>query len=97
MRENLTTCKMADYIIKKVDKKVSRVLYLSGDVNPDYLRCLLLHGFKEKLGIECDDYPKVPHIYKASYTNYKNLYGKGITYTNLLEPKLHIEKSEWGI
>ena len=34
--------------------------------------------------INCYDYPKIPHIYKSDKINYKKLYGKGITYTNLL-------------
>jgi hypothetical protein len=37
----------------------------------------------------CHDYPKVPHIYKSNDINYSNLYGKGITYTNLLDSTLH--------
>jgi hypothetical protein len=41
------------------------------------------------LGINCHDYPKIPHIYKSTDINYYNLYGKGISYTNLLEQSLH--------
>ena len=89
-RQHLTTSKMAKYILKKTNFiNVSNILYLSGDTNPDYLRCLTLHGFKELFGVNCHDYPKIPHIYKSDNIIYKNLYGKGITYTNLLEPILH--------
>lgn len=52
------------------------------------VRCLTLHGFKTLLGSDCHDYPKIPHLYK-SYENYSLLYGKGITYTHLLEDNLH--------
>jgi hypothetical protein len=86
----LTTEKMVDYILKKSNcENVSKILYLSLDINPDYLRCVTLHGFKTLFGVNCHDYPKIPHIYKSDSINYKNLYGKGITYTNLLEQNLH--------
>lgn len=88
MRNHLTTSKMAKYILNPVKKLVSSVLYLSGDSSPDYLRCITLHGFKTVFGSRCHDYPKVPHIYKSSTINYSQLYGKGITYTNLLEPDM---------
>lgn len=90
MRQHLTTKNIAKYILSKIDNSnISKILYLSGDINPDYLRCLTLHGFKELFGIECHDYPKIPHIYKSTNINYNSLYGKGITYTNLLNKNLH--------
>jgi hypothetical protein len=86
--EHLTTDKMAEYILEKANlKNVKRVLYLSGDTTPDYLRCLTLHGFKTLLGYSCHDYPNVPHIYKSANIDYSSLYGKGITYANLLGPE----------
>ena len=53
------------------------------------MRCVTLHGFKSLIGVQCHDYPKIPHIYKSPHINYASLYGKGITYTNLLDPALH--------
>lgn len=86
----LTTEKMVTYILEKTNfKSATKILYLSGDVGPDYLRCVTLHGFKSLFGRDCHDYPKVPHIYKLEKIDYNSLYGKGITYTNLLEPILH--------
>lgn len=86
MKEHLTTQKMAEYVLEKTrHKNVSNILYLSGNTHPDYLRCLMLHGFKEKFGENCHDYPKIPHIYKSEPNNYSMLYGKGVTYTNLLD------------
>jgi len=86
----LTTDKMAEYILKKTNfGSVKKILYLSGNLGPDYLRCMTLHGFKSLFGSDCHDYPKVPHIYKFNNINCKSMYGKGITYTNLLDPKLH--------
>lgn len=89
-RSNLTTVKMAQYILNMTNNSnVSNILYLSQDTSPDYLRCLTLHGFKELFGKSCHDYPKVPHIYKSDSIDYSKLYGKGITYTNLLDYGLH--------
>jgi hypothetical protein len=88
-RKYLTTEAMARSVLltaKMTDAQ--RVLYLSGDASPDYLRCLTLHGLKTIFGTDCHDYPKIEHIYKTS-TDYRRLYGKGITYTNLLESQLH--------
>ena len=86
----LTTDKIVEYILKKTNaENVSKILYLSGNTNPDYLRCITLHGLKTVFGNMCHDNPKIPHIYKSESINYKNLYGKGITYTNLLEQTLH--------
>jgi FkbM family methyltransferase len=89
-KKHLITNKMANYILEKTNNLgVTRILFLSGCVNPDYLRCVTLQGFKEIMGVNCHDYPKVPHIYKSNTINYYDLYGKGISYTNLLESKLH--------
>ena len=89
----LTTEKMAEYILQKigVENKVTKILYLSGDTQPDYLRCTTLHGFKTLIGSNCHDYPKIEHIYKSKNIDIKNLYGKGISYTNLLDPEFHNE------
>jgi hypothetical protein len=93
MQKYLTTDKMAQYILQKTNfENISKVLYLSGDTNPDYLRCVTLHGFKTLFGSNCHDYPKIPHIYKSNNIEYKNLYGKGYSYTNLLEPELRNDK-----
>jgi len=92
-REHLTTKHIANYILNITNNKfVKNILYLSGDTSPDYLRCVTLHGFKTIFGSNCHDYPKVPHIYKSNEINYSRLYGKGITYTNLLEQHLHIHE-----
>jgi len=92
-RNYLTTSKIANYILQKTNyQSVSRILYLSGDLNPDYLRCLLLHGFKELFGSNFHDYPKIPHMYKSNTIHLSNLYGKGMSYANLLEDILHDNK-----
>jgi hypothetical protein len=89
-RNHLTTNKMAKYILHKSHfENISNVLFLSDYLRPDYLRCSILHGFKQIFGEKCHDYPKIPHIYKSNDINFNNLYGKGFTYTNLLDPILH--------
>jgi hypothetical protein len=75
--------------LKKANCNVKNILYLSGDIQPDYLRCATLHGFKEIFGNLCHDYPKIPHIYKSQPIQYSSYYGKGISYTNLLDPSFH--------
>ncbi len=90
LHAHLTTRKMAEYVLEKAGKKdVTRVLFLSERTDPDYLRCLTLHGFKTLLGAGCHDYPKIPHIYKDAGIAYDQLYGRGMTYTNLLDAELH--------
>lgn len=87
-KEHLTTKKMAQYVLSQIGKKTAKILYLSGDPSPDYLRCLTLHGLKELIGSDCHDYPKIEHIYKSNI-NVNKLYGKGMSYSNLLDQSLH--------
>jgi hypothetical protein len=85
-KQNLTTEKIARYILKTCGKSDAKnILVLSGNTDCDYLRCLTLHGLKIILKEKCHDYPVVPHIYKC-YIDEKKLYGKGFTYSNLLDP-----------
>lgn len=91
----LTTTKMAKYVLQKIHKEnTKKILYLSGEIKPDYLRCSILHGLKTIFGTDCHDYPKIPHIYKLDNYDYSSLYGKGISYTNLLDPKLHDDQRD---
>ena len=90
-REHLTTKAMATYVLKTSGNQDARsILYISQDPCSDYLRDLLLHGFKELLGSRCHDSPRIPFL----YTDYpesevSKLYGKGMSYTRLLDPKDH--------
>ena len=87
-KNNLTTIKIAEYILNKTNNNnVNKILYLSDSSMPDYLRCLTLHGFKEKFLSNCHDYIKVEHLYKniKHNFNYENMSSKGFTYSNLLE------------
>ena len=89
-KENLTTKNIAKYILNSTNNlNAKNILFLSVSTYPDYLRCLTLHGFKELFGKNCHDYPKVTHIYKNENYSYNTLYGKGFTYSNLLDNTLH--------
>jgi hypothetical protein len=88
-RDYLTTEKMATYLLQTATRlKVNKVLFLSGEIQPDYQRCLTLHGLKMLLGKNCFDYPKITHLYK-DYVGANTLYGKGMTYSNLLDISYH--------
>ena len=92
-KEHLTTTAMAKYILKTTSNEdVKKILYLSQDISPDYLRCLTLNGFKKLFGQECHDYPKIPHIYKCN-DGWK-YYGRGYSYTNILDYSLHNDKND---
>ena len=86
----LTTENMAKYVLDVTEhSEKTNILYLSSHILPDYQTCLLLHGFKSLFGNKCHDFPKVSHLYKNKNINYSFYYGKGFTYTNLLEDELH--------
>jgi hypothetical protein len=96
VKSHLTTDKMAEYILREIGFNIKetltppRILFLSPNADPDYLRCLTLHGFKTLLGASCHDFPMVSHLYKnIKGMNYDSLYGKGFTYTQLLERNEH--------
>lgn len=90
LKNNLTTRAMAKYVLDRTQfTDVKSVLFISGNLYPDYLRCLMLHGFKELFGAKCHDFPKVPHMYKGENIDYTKLYGMGMSYSNTLEQDLH--------
>jgi hypothetical protein len=85
LRAYLTTKKVSMSILERTGhKKATSILFLSGCIRPDYLRCLTLHGLKRCIGSKCHDYPKLPHMYTTF--NGGNLYGRGFSYSKLLEP-----------
>jgi hypothetical protein len=85
-KNHLTTKNMARYLLEQINYKGrGNILFLSYDVAPDYLRCLTLIGLKELFPYTVVDFPKIEHI----YTNYPKkshlLYGKGFSYTKIIE------------
>jgi hypothetical protein len=89
-RAHLTTKAMASYMLHAAGfGQAKSVLYLSGALEPDYLRCLTLHGLKEIFKGACHDYPAVPHLYTDCETPSDKLYGRGFTYSKLLDKSVH--------
>jgi len=87
-KDHLTTEQMVKYVLDKLKiKKVAKVLFLNRATNYQNIRCLLLHGFKKLLNDDCHEFPQVKHLYKAS----NQAYGKGFTYTNLLNDSYYDE------
>lgn len=85
-RKYLTTRAMANYLLNTIHyEETGKILYLSYDLWPDYMRCLLLTGLKEIFTDKVVDYPKVEHIYKNYSGNIQGLAGKGMTYTKNIE------------
>lgn len=95
LRNNLTTEHIANYIIKStINITTPKILYLSGDSYPDYLKNLILHGFKNIYKTDFHDYPKIKHMYSDFIGNRRNLYGKGFTYSKTINSELFLDLSE---
>lgn len=85
-RKHLTTKAMANYVLTTSGYSgEGKILFLSNDINPDYMRCCLLEGLKQNLGTRVVDVPKIPHIYKSYTGDIKRLYGRGFSYSKLLD------------
>jgi hypothetical protein len=83
-RTHLTCRAMAQYVFDTVGfSNPKRVLFLSGETRPDYLRCLTLIGMKQILGSNCAESVCIPHIYE-DYPKDVALYSKGFTYSRIL-------------
>jgi len=92
-REYLTTKQMASYVLKTVNYSGNgNILYLSQDPSPDYMRCLMLIGFKELFQNRVVDIPKIEHIYLSYPGNIQNLYGRGMTYSKIV-PDLPVDRT----
>jgi hypothetical protein len=86
LREYLTTEKVSLSILQRTGNTNGKILFLSGCIRPDYLRCLTLHGLKCLIGVKCHDYPRLPHMYSDFYGG--PLYGNGFSYSKLLDPSM---------
>lgn len=87
-RKYLTTKQIAKYILDTVNYSgKGKILFLSGSVEPDYLRCTTLIGLKELLGNRIVDVPKIQHIYRSYSGNIEVLYGRGMSYTKIIDDR----------
>ena len=95
-KEHLSSESIAKYFLDQIGfENGDSILYLSGDLSPDYLRCLMLIGLKNVIGNEVVDFPIVEHIYSSTQCDIKKLYGKGFSYTKIVEiPPLRKSPSE---
>ena len=90
-RRHCTTRAMAQYVLDTIGhSSAKRVLYLSEQPTPDYLREMLLIGFKELLGKGCAESVVPPYIYN-DYGDTSHLYGRGFSYTNTVPATLKPE------
>ena len=84
-RQHLTTETIANYVLQKTGhENINNILYI-GTEKPDYLSTLVLHGLKLKYGTNCHDIPRQDHIYKTDHGDISAIWGKGISYSKLLE------------
>lgn len=92
-RQHLTTRRMAEYVLNTVKYSgEGKILFLSKDPYPDYMRCCTLIGLKEVLGSRVVDVPKIEHIYKNYPKDVRELYGKGFSYSKIVDD-LFIDRS----
>ena len=85
-RKHLTTKNMAQYLLKKVNYHgTGNVLFLTSTAAPDYLPDSILAGLKELLQERIIDVPKIDYIYKTYTKNIQDLYGKGMTYSKIID------------
>lgn len=84
-RNNLSCIECAKYILNATNNNnCKKVLFLSDNTSPDYLREMVLIGFKELFKKDCYDYLKIPYLYKSYNLPISDLYGRGMTYTKNL-------------
>lgn len=85
-KQYLTTRSMATYFLQKIRYTGNGpILFLGTNDAEDYLKLCLLIGLKEIYNEKIVDYPKIPYIYTNYAGDTKKLYGKGFTYTKIIE------------
>jgi hypothetical protein len=91
IKQYCTNIAMAKYTLDVLRKNTlilsKKILFLSPDIHPDYMKSTILPGYIHLLGRDnAIDYPKLDHIYKSyNKNNLNQLYGKGITYTRIID------------
>lgn len=84
-KEHLTTEAMARYMLEQIGYKgEGKILFLSKEVSPDYMRECVLTGLKQIFGTRVVDVPKIDYLY-TNYGDVSKLYGKGFSYSKVLE------------
>ena len=94
-RNNLTCIECARLILNRTNNNnCHKVLFLSDNTSPDYLREMVLIGFKELLKDGCYDFNKIPYLYESYNKPITDLYGKGMSYTKNLKDDDYNELNE---
>jgi len=96
LRANLTSPAMALYMMAMMGIEGRKVLWMdvTTPVQPDYLALGLFYGFKEVCGIEMDVLEEIPYCYKDYEGDVSKLYGRGFSYTKILEPYYRMSKTD---
>lgn len=97
-KENLTTEKSVEYILKMLKKESAKeILLLTNMVPPetDYLFSMITHGLLRKFKHSIDCFPDFDYHYK-DYPKEKcsNLYGRGFNYTRLLSEEFKTTRTK---
>jgi hypothetical protein len=93
-RKYLTTRSMAQYFLDTIQYSGSgRILLLSDGTTPDYINICLLIGLKDILQDRVVEYPKIDYVYNNYSGDIKALYGKGFSYSKILDD-LPIDRSD---
>lgn len=92
-RKRLTNESMVQYMLQVMGiPEPQRVIFLFESPQPDYLKEHLLTGCKDRWGTACHDYPRTDYVYQSTNPLDPQLYGRGISYTRLLDPALRDEE-----
>lgn len=85
-RNYLTTKNMAEYVLTSMNYSgTGKVLFLCQNAVEDYMKATILIGLKELLLENVIDFPRVDHIYKDYSGDPKRLYGRGFTYSKVVD------------
>ena len=102
-RARLTSEALATYVLDATGHAKSKdVLILSSHPAPDFMREMLIHGFRSLLGASAVDFIKPAHLYRPppgseeaprDSTAQVSLYGYGFTYANRLEDDPKVDRA----
>lgn len=86
MHQHLNAKAVAQYMLDAIGYQGNgNILFLGYNDDVDYLKGCLLIGLKELLADRIIDIPRLNHIYTDFTGNTKALYGKGFSYTKVVE------------
>ncbi|KAJ8603917.1 hypothetical protein CTAYLR_009722 [Chrysophaeum taylorii] len=98
-RARLTTDALADYVLRATGHvNATNVLFLSSHPSPDYMRDMLLHGLRMRLGRGLVDFIRPAYMYAPAsgadpaprnVSAHATLYGHGFTYAHRLRDDAH--------